>query len=263
MVNEVTKSEIILKLTELGLKRGDNVIVHSSLKSFGYVVGGADTVIEALMELITVDGTILMPSFNHGGVYDEGEIFDIKTTPTSNGIIPDTFWRKGGVLRSMNPTHPFAAWGKNAERYVSNHHLVDSMGQGSPLGLLWEDGGYCLLLGVGYKSNTFHHFVETHIDAPCTSKRGEVYPVRWTNGSEGTAHTWGWREKSCPITDATKYADFMEAHHCQTKIGNAVATLYSLQDGYKVVEKCLKEGIGGFPPCSECPIRPRKCKWTV
>ena len=259
----VIKDGIKIKLRELGLNPGDNIIVHSSLSSFGYVEGGADTVIDALTELLTADGTILMPSFNHGGIYDSGEIFDIKTTPTVSGIIADTFWRRPGALRSMNPTHPFAAWGKNAVRYTANHHLVDSFGEDSPIGLLWRDGGYCLLLGVGYGANTFHHFVETHINAPCISKRGEVYPVRFADGREDTAHTWGWREKGCPITDSARYAALMQNYHRQVKIGNAAATLYKLQDGYTVIKKCLTEGHGGFPPCSACSNRPRKSKWTV
>ena len=195
---KVNKNDMIARLSELGLKRGDNIIVHSSLSRFGYVEGGADAVIDALTELLTNSGTLVMPSFNHGEVYDNGDIFDIRVTPTTNGIIADTFWRRPDVFRSMNPTHAFAAWGKNAERYTVNHHLGDAMGEGSPIGLLWKDGGSCLLLGVDYRANTFHHFVETHIGANCTSKRGEIYPVRFADGSEGTAHTWGWREKDCP-----------------------------------------------------------------
>ena len=263
MAAHVTKEDIITNLSKLGLKRGDHVVVHSSLSRFGYVEGGASMVIEALMELLTAEGTLVMPSFNHGAVYEDGLIFDILQTPTTNGVIPDTFWRMPGVLRSMNPTHAFAAWGKNAEKYISGHQAADTMGIGSPLGLLWKDDGYCLLLGVGYGANTFHHFVETNTDAPCISKRGEVYPVRFADGHEGTAHTWGWRARSCPITDRARYAKWMKPYHSQVRIGDAMATLYALRDGYKVIEKCLTEGMDGFPPCARCTNRPRVCGWTV
>lgn len=259
----VTKEDIITQLSQLGLKRGDKVMVHSSLSRFGHVEGGADTVIEALMEILTPEGILIMPSFNHGRAYEDGGMFDIASTPTSNGKIPDTFWRKPGVLRSMNPTHAFAAWGKTAAAYTSEHHLNDAMGDKSPLGLLWKNGGYGLLLGVDYHANTFHHFVETHMDAPCLSKRGEVYPVRFADGREGAAHTWGWREKGCPITDGARYAEFMQPYHRQTHIGEAVVTLYALRDGFNVIRKCLTEGVDGFPPCSACTNKPRKCIWTV
>ena len=91
----VTGADIIAGLRELGLTRGAGVMVHSSLKSFGRVEGGARTVIAALMEVITPAGTLMMPSFNHGRAFEEGQpgYYDPRETPTSNGAIPDLFWR--------------------------------------------------------------------------------------------------------------------------------------------------------------------------
>ena len=57
----VTKKDIINGLTQMGLRSGMIVEVHSSLSSFGYVVGGAQTIVDALMEVITPAGTIIMP----------------------------------------------------------------------------------------------------------------------------------------------------------------------------------------------------------
>jgi aminoglycoside 3-N-acetyltransferase len=47
----VTKEDIKKGLIKLGLKKGDIIGVHSSLSRFGYVIGGADTVIDALLEI--------------------------------------------------------------------------------------------------------------------------------------------------------------------------------------------------------------------
>ena len=58
----ILKEEIIQKLREVGLNLGDTVMVHTSLKSMGYVCGGAQTVIEALIEAVGQNGTIMMPS---------------------------------------------------------------------------------------------------------------------------------------------------------------------------------------------------------
>lgn len=58
----VLKEEIIQKLREVGLEKGDAVMVHTSLTRMGYVCGGAQTVIEALMEVVGKDGTIMMPT---------------------------------------------------------------------------------------------------------------------------------------------------------------------------------------------------------
>lgn len=253
------------KFTALGLHAGMNLIMHSSLSSLGHVEGGAAAVINALQDVLTEQGTLVMPSFNHGKPYQEGDLFDIRKTATTNGLIPDTFWRRGDVLRSMNPTHAFAAWGNQAKRYTEHHQDAAAMGPGSPLDLLMQDDGYCLLLGVDYQSNTFHHFVETDTGAPCLSPRGEVYPVRSADGQVIMAHTWGWRESVCPINDSALYAREMASRglHRQGKIGRATVTLYRLSEGYAVIARCLREGYHGFPPCSRCPIRPRVCEYTV
>jgi aminoglycoside N3'-acetyltransferase len=58
----VTKEELKRGLRKLGLKEGDTVGVHSSLSSFGYVEGGADAVIDALLEVVGEEGTIVMPT---------------------------------------------------------------------------------------------------------------------------------------------------------------------------------------------------------
>ena len=58
----VIKEDIVKELKQIGLKRGDAVMVHTSLKSMGYICGGAQTVIEALLEVVGEDGTIMMPT---------------------------------------------------------------------------------------------------------------------------------------------------------------------------------------------------------
>ena len=134
-----------------GLPAGAGVMVHSSLKSFGQVEGGAHTVVEALMEVLTPQGTLLMPTFNHEAPFFEGGpgYYHPAETPTVNGAIPDCFWRMPGVRRSLDPTHPFAAWGRHARRYTQFHHRTLTMGPQSPLGQLYADDGFGLLLGCG------------------------------------------------------------------------------------------------------------------
>jgi len=57
----ITKSDIISGLQKIGIRRGMELEVHSSLKSFGSVEGGANTVIEALKESVGSNGSIFMP----------------------------------------------------------------------------------------------------------------------------------------------------------------------------------------------------------
>ncbi len=263
----VTGQDLLTGLRRLDLPPAAGVMIHSSLKSFGRVEGGARTVVEALMETVTPEGTLLMPSFNHDvpfreagpGYYDPGE------TPTSNGAIPDLFWRMPGVHRSLDPTHPVAAWGRHARRYIENHHRTLTMGPESPLGLLCADDGFGLLLGVGYWANSFHHVVEMSTGAPCLGRRTEAYPVRLPDGRTVEGRTWGWRERDCPINDHVLYAEEMVERGLQKEvwIGKCRATIYRLKDGYRAIAELLQQGKNGFPPCQRCPIRPRRVRQSV
>jgi aminoglycoside N3'-acetyltransferase len=278
-VGVVTKQQIKAGLAELGVLPGMGLEVHASLKAFGRVEGGATTVIDALQESVGPSGTLVLPSFNHGAAYADSETstdgFNPKVTPTTNGAIPEAFWKRDGVVRSINPTHSFASWGRNKERYTAEHHKTLTMGADSPLGRLLEDDGWGLLLGVGYKSNTFHHCVETIRRAPCLGYRSEQYPVVDYKGIVRQARTWGWRGGSCPFTDTVKvqptgvlsgvYGELMDRQgkHAQVKVGNATLTLFRLRDCLEVLNQIFEEGHGGVPGCSGCYIRPREHARTV
>ncbi|MCL2647993.1 MAG: AAC(3) family N-acetyltransferase [Phycisphaerales bacterium] len=279
VVQEITREEIGAGLLRLGLKAGDKVMVHSSLKSFRRVQdrgrGGAETVILALQDVLTPRGTLMMPSFNHTELWGKGKsgIYDPRETRTRNGAIPEAFWRMRegkGVCRSLDPSHPIACWGKDAQRYVRFHHRTLTFGPESPLGMLGREGGMGLLLGVGYGPNTYHHVVEMSMGkngTPCLGQRTEAYPVRLPDGRTVMGRTWGWRESRCPITDAAAYAPLMANREQRGMIGSCEAILFQLSDVAEVVSRLLREGMGeergGHPPCCRCPIRPRIRAYTV
>lgn len=249
-------------LAGLGIEKNSVIIVHSSLKSFGYMKGGAEAVVDALMDAVS-EGTLILPSFNHGAPYDEGTVFDIRTTPTTNGAIPEAFRHRPGVFRSMNPTHAFAVYGRDAEQIASAHEAAPAMGEGSPIDYLYRHDGGVLLLGVGYTRNTFHHYVETMLNTPCLLPRGEEYDVTDGHGEMKRARTWSWREKSCPIDDSARYAPLMAPYEKTIMLGPCRITYFKARDCFEAVKKCLSEGIDGYPGCAACPIRPRKCEYTV
>jgi len=172
----VQKQDIIFALKDLGLAKGDIVLVHSSLSSFGYVEGGADSVIDALMEVVGKDGGILMPSFpafiggEYGLVENNNIIFDLRVSPSAMGKITDVFWRKPGVRRSIHPTHPVAAWGARALQVIRGHqNCLCSCGEGSPFHKNCLVGGKILLIGVTHSCNTTLHTIEDVNGAPTRS----------------------------------------------------------------------------------------------
>lgn len=179
----VTEQDIVGALEELGLHKGDLVLVHSSLSSFGRVERGADTVIDALMAVTTQEGGVLMPSFpafgrrgEYGLVIDNDFVFDLRTSPSATGRITDVFWKREGVTRSIHPTHPVAAWGKRAKPIIEGHQeCLCSCGEGTPFHKNCLEGGTILLIGVTYVCNTTLHTVEDVNGAP-TRAASIFYP---------------------------------------------------------------------------------------
>ncbi|OAB43731.1 aminoglycoside N(3)-acetyltransferase [Paenibacillus glacialis] len=186
-----TRKTIIDDLKRLGVKEGMTLIVHSSLKSLGNVVGGPVTVILALEESVGINGNIVMPTqsehlcapVNNDGDITLEEIKIIKEnmpiyypdlTPTSYmGFIPETFRKQDGVLRSSHPHMSFAAWGKDAKEITMNHRLDYALSEDSPLGKIYDLEGYILLLGASTNGNTSLHLAEY------SQKNSYIKPKVW------------------------------------------------------------------------------------
>ncbi len=178
-----TRDSIAADLHTLGLEPGDNVIVHSSIKSLGWVVGGAPAVVQALIDVVGEEGTIVTPSHSYGHtdpatwtsprvrddwiplIRENLPAFDPATTPTTRmGQIVEVFRTWPGTLRSRHPDVSFCARGANAEFITANHSYEMVQGNGSPLARLYDLGGKVLFIGVGYDRNTSFHLAEYRID---------------------------------------------------------------------------------------------------
>jgi len=159
----LTKQDIVRDLRRCGLRPGDKVLVHSSLSSPGRVEGGADTVIDAMLEAVGPAGTVLFPALT-GTVEDSADKppgMDVRSTPTWCGVIPDTAWRREEAVRSLNATHSVAAIGADAEALTAGHEAAETpCGKGSPYVKLAEAGGFILLIGVDHNRNTTFHSAE-------------------------------------------------------------------------------------------------------
>jgi aminoglycoside 3-N-acetyltransferase len=171
----VDKPAIAEGLARAGMRSGDTVLVHSSLSRFGYVDGGADAVIDALLEAVAQDGTLIMSAITADTdtvvrcieAADAGQPldiapFDVLTADTWAGTIPQTFRRRPGVVRSLHPTHSVTAFGPRAKELLAGQQNVPGpCGQGTPFMRLTElDRGFVLLLGVNHESNTTLHGFE-------------------------------------------------------------------------------------------------------
>jgi aminoglycoside 3-N-acetyltransferase len=189
-----TRLSLAADLRQLGLEPGAVVIVHSSLSSLGWVCGGSEAVVLALMDVLTESGTLVMPTHSADysdpgkwenppvpeswleAIHENMPAFDPRTVPTRGmGRIPETLRSWPEALRSSHPAFSFAAWGRHASFVTGDHSLDYSLGEGSPLARIYELDGQILLLGVGYESNTSFHLAEYR--APAVRKSEDGAPI--------------------------------------------------------------------------------------
>ena len=147
-----TINTLISDFKRIGLKKGDIILLHSSLSKMGWTVGGPVAVIMALQKVITEEGTIIMPSFTTENsnpvlwhyppvpkdwwqiIKDNQPAFNPKYSSTrAMGRITETFRTFPGVLRSSHPQESFSAWGKLAEFITKNHLVSPVFGNDCPL----------------------------------------------------------------------------------------------------------------------------------
>ncbi len=155
-----TKEDLKKDLEKMGLLKTDTVMVHSSMKAIGQVEGGVDTVVEVFMEYLQ-EGLFLTPAHTWAQMSETYSVFDPKTEPACVGLIPNTFLKKEGVVRSLHPTHSIAAYGKQAAEYVQGEENATTP---CPPGGCWDRlrtvNGKILLLGVTHTRNTYIHSVD-------------------------------------------------------------------------------------------------------
>ncbi len=172
--------EVAGQLRALGVEAGGVLLVHTSFRAVRPIEGGPTGLIEALQAALGPDGTLVMPSWTGS---DE-EPFDPATTPASPdlGVVPDTFWRLPGVVRSSH-LFAFAAAGPRAERITSGPLPLPPHLPESPVGHVHELDGQVLLLGVNHDADTTLHLAELLAGVPyrvpksCTVLQ-EGHPVR-------------------------------------------------------------------------------------
>lgn len=178
----MNKDALLQGFIGLGVRPGMMLEVHSSLSSFGHVEGGAETVIAALMEAVTGDGSIFMPALRIAppseiteedralGITEKIRILPPEAPYSGMGTIADRFRARPDVCVGEG-VFRIAAWGKMAAEVKD--------GLSYPL----KKGGKALLLGVDIYKLTAMHYVEDilpgsirRIFEPKNSKVRELYP---------------------------------------------------------------------------------------
>jgi aminoglycoside 3-N-acetyltransferase len=177
-----TRRELASDLTALGVRRGEVLLVHSSLRSLGWVPGGSLAVVQALLDAVGAEGTLVVPAQTAENsdpagwsrppvprewwpvIREQTPGFDPERTPSSGmGAIPEQVRTWPGSRRSSHPQTSFAALGPRAEEVVAVHDLDSQCGERSPLATLERLDARILLLGAGFGSCTAFHLAEYRV----------------------------------------------------------------------------------------------------
>ena len=151
----------------MGIRENAVLLVHSSLRSLGKLEGGAETVVQTLLDVLGKDGTLLFPALSFKDVTLDHPYFDVRETPSCVGALPEYFRQHEGTERSLHPTHSVCGVGKYAKELLSGHENDKTpCGSNSPFHKLPHYQGKILFLGCGLRPNTSMHAIEELSEPP-------------------------------------------------------------------------------------------------
>jgi len=178
----VTRSKLVTDLRKLGVTPGDTLMFHASVKAIGWIVGGPDIVIQALLDVLGSEGTLMMYVGWEDSPYDlKGWSKEVQQTYLDEcppfDPVRSRAYRKWSILteylrtwpkafRSSNPEASCVAVGAKAKWLTEDHPLQYGYGSGSPLAKLCEAKGRVLLLGAPFGALTIMHYAEHMANVP-------------------------------------------------------------------------------------------------
>ncbi|WP_405971426.1 AAC(3) family N-acetyltransferase [Streptomyces sp. NBC_00988] len=198
----VTRDTAAAQLRELGVRPGETLLAHTSLSSLGWVCGGAVSLVQGLLDALTPDGTLVVPT-QTGDLSDPAHwgnppvprewwdtirtsmpSYDPLVTPSRGvGVLPETVRTWPGAERSAHPQTSFAALGPRASEIVAGHATDCRLGERSPLARLEALHARVLLLGAGYDACTSFHLAEYRVPSPLVQV-GRPGPDGWETVTE-------------------------------------------------------------------------------
>jgi aminoglycoside 3-N-acetyltransferase len=179
----IARQDLAAGFRALGLRAGDVVMAHASVRAFGEIAGGPDEIHLAIEEVLTPAGTLVMyascPQYvdevGRGNLTaaEEAEVleklppFEAATARAArdNGTLVEFFRTWPGTRVNPHPAR-FAARGAAVDRLFASQPWDFAFGAGSPLERFVELDGRILLLGCDRDTVTFLHYVEHIADIP-------------------------------------------------------------------------------------------------
>jgi aminoglycoside 3-N-acetyltransferase len=231
-MDAVTQTQIVDALRGVGLASGQVVFVHSSLRSLGVVAGGAGAVVDAFLEVLGTEGTLVVPTFTfaHGRVDDP--TFDPQQDRSEMGAIPEAVRTRPGARRSCHLLHSVAALGAQAQA-ITAVHGPSAWAADGPFWQLYELDARIVLLGVPYLRCTWFHVIEQLVQVRYRAWVAKSAWLRDGQGQQQPLPTLIYRPQSdFAGNDFNKFGALLEqAGRVKVgAVGNAVTHCFAVRD---------------------------------
>jgi aminoglycoside 3-N-acetyltransferase len=240
--------KIIRKVVEVSGLANKLVCIHSSLRSFGNVVGGSDSVINSFLEL---GCTLLAPSFTYDfqlppmedlaqngldasmdDFESTGQVYNpaINDITCEMGAIPRVMLNTAGRHRGIHPTNSFVALGSGAKALISCQTCEDVY---APFRKMMDEGGFIVLMGVDLTKMTAIHYAE--------QLSGRKLLIRWALDINGVPVRI--REGSCS-EGFNNLHPFVAEFETQITVGNSLWRIFPIYETVHACAEAIKENSG-------------------
>ncbi|MCD6577482.1 MAG: DUF4910 domain-containing protein [Anaerolineaceae bacterium] len=162
-----SKKKIIDALSQVGVKAGDTVLVHSDstlamrLSKSASWFGANQFMQESFEDLLGAQGTLIVPTFNYD--FCKGKPYIHEKSPSQVGLFSEQVRKDPRALRSFHPIFSFAGIGKRAEEVLSEVGK-SSFGKNSVFERLHKMDAKMIFFNVSMSFCTFVHYIEQQLN---------------------------------------------------------------------------------------------------
>jgi len=178
----VGRTQLAGELVSLGVRRGAVVLVHCRMSGIGTVIGGAETVVCALLDAVGPDGTVVayvgwedappdvdaLAPTDRERVLAEQPVYDPATgrARRDHGRVAEALRTWPGAVHSGHPEAGVAAVGHEAFEIALPHPPDDAYGPGTPYARVVARDGQVVLLAAPLDTVTLVHHAEALAQVP-------------------------------------------------------------------------------------------------
>ena len=248
------------RLRSAGISESDTLLVHSNFKPDSGFRGTPLDLANALVELVGSKGNLLMVSLPfRGAAYDYlalAKPFNVRKTMSMMGLVTEMFRRREGTLRSLHPTHPVLAYGKDAAWLVADHErCLYPCGAGSPFDKARQLRGKLLFFDVPFHSITFFHHVEDllkeRLPFPVYSDRLFSVPAVDANGANHVIQTYAFNKKVRRAADKLEAEMQRQGMIRDGRVGNSRFQLVTTTDVIACFTAMVEAGNLPYGPVTD------------